>query len=195
MRMAMAAAAVVLAVCSGAEEPKTVPSRQPLLPRNDIPGLPNYAKVSEALHRGAQPTPEGFAELKRIGVKTVIDLRALHSDQYKLQGTGLQYVRIYCKAWHPEDEDVVKFLQVVRDPKNQPVFVHCQHGADRTGMMVAAYRVVEQGWSVEDAAKELDRFGFHTIWTDIAKYLKSFSKEAMTKLLEHAKPVKIEVVE
>jgi len=195
MRTAIAAAAIALMACAPAEEPTKAGPREPLTPHNDTPGLSNYAKVSEALHRGGQPTAEGFAELRKMGIKTVVDLRALHSDRDKLEGSGLQYVRIYCKAWHPEDEDVVKFLQVLRDPKNYPVFVHCQHGADRTGMMVAAYRVVEQGWSVEDAAKELDKFGFHTIWTEIARYLRDFSKEAMTKILEQAKPVKIEVVE
>lgn len=61
-------------------------------------------------------------------------------------------------------------------------------------MMVAVYRVVEQGWGVEEASKELERFGFHTIWTDIAKYLKNFQKERMLKLLENTAPVKVEVV-
>lgn len=176
-----------------AEEAKA-PAREPLTPRNDLPGLANYAKVSDVLHRGAQPSAAGFAALKRMGLRTVVNLRSFNSDRDELKGTGLQYVHIYCKAWHPEDEDVVKFLQVVRDPKNHPVFVHCQHGADRTGMMVAAYRVVEQGWSVEDAAQELGRFGFHTVWTDIVRYLKEFSRERMLRLLEQAKPVKIDVV-
>jgi protein tyrosine/serine phosphatase len=195
MKFHLAILALLVAAAALAEEPKaTAPAREPLTPRNDIPGLKNYAKVSDALHRGQQPTAEGFAELKKMGVKTVVNLRSFNSDRDELEGLGLQYVHIYCKAWHPEDEDVVKFLQVVSDPKNQPVFVHCQHGADRTGMMVASYRIVEQGWSVEDAAKELDRFGFHTLWTDIAKYLKDFNKTRLTKLMGDAKPAKIEVV-
>jgi len=189
------AAALLLAACLRAEEPKTARAPEPLTPRNDIPGVANYAKVSEALHRGAKPTPEGFALLKKMGIKTIVDLRSLHTEGDMLQGTGLQYVRIYCRAAHPENENVVKFLQVLRDPKNQPVFVHCQRGADRTGMMVAVYRIMEQGWSVEDAAKELGRFGFSTIWTEIVKYLKNFNKETMTKLLEKAEPVKVEVVQ
>lgn len=195
MKPCLAILALLAAAVALAEEPKAAaPAREPLTPRNDIPGLKNYAKVSDALHRGQQPTAEGFAELKKMGIKTIVNLRAFNSDRNELEGLGLQYVHIYCKAWHPEDEDVVKFLQVVSDPKNHPVFVHCQHGADRTGMMVASYRIVEQGWSVEDAAKELDRFGFHTVWTDIVKYLKDFNKERLAKLIGDAKPLKIEVV-
>jgi protein tyrosine/serine phosphatase len=195
MKPCLAILVLFFAAVALAEEPKAAaPAREPLTPRNDIPGLKNYAKVSDALHRGQQPTAEGFAELKKMGIKTVVNLRSFNSDRSELEGLGLQYVHIYCKAWHPEDEDVVKFLQVVSDPKNQPVFVHCQHGADRTGMMVASYRIVEQGWSVEDAAKELGHFGFHTVWTDIATYLKDFNRARLTKLMGDAKPVKIEVV-
>ncbi|MCY3023347.1 MAG: dual specificity protein phosphatase family protein [Planctomycetota bacterium] len=195
MRSATLLPALLMAVSSWCgEEAKATPAREPLTPRNDLPGLTNYAKVSDALHRGAQPTAEGFAELKKMGIKTVVNLRSFNSDRDELEGLGLQYVHIYCKAWHPEDEDVVKFLQVLKDPKNHPVFVHCQHGSDRTGMMVASYRIVEQGWSVEDAAKELERFGFHKLWTEIAKYLKSFDKDTMLKQVEAAKPVKVEVV-
>lgn len=195
MKPSLAILALLFAAAAVAQEPNAAaPAREPLTPRNDIPGLTNYAKVSDALYRGAQPTAEGFAALKKMGIRTVVNLRSFNSDREQLTGLGLQYVHIYCKAWHPEDEDVVKFLQVVSDPKNHPVFVHCQHGADRTGMMAASYRIVEQGWSVEDAAKELGRFGFHTVWTDIAKYLRDFSKARMTKLMGDARPVKVEVV-
>ena len=80
---------------------------------------------------------------------------------------------ISCTAWHPEDENVVKFLQVLRDPKNRPVFVHCQHGADRTGLMVAIYRIAVQGWSRQDAIQEMTQggTGFHEVWTNLIDYL------------------------
>lgn len=104
MKTLIAATVLLLAACLQAEEPQAAPAQEPLTPRQDLPGLTNYAKVSEALHRGAQPTAEGFAELKKMGIKTVVNLRSFHSDRGKLQGTGLQYVHIYCKAWHPEEE-------------------------------------------------------------------------------------------
>lgn len=156
----------------------------PLMPREDLPGLTNFAKVSDALYRGAQPTAEGFRTLKRLGVKTIVSLRWLHSDRSMLEGTGLRYLRVEAKAWHPEDEDVARVLKVIEDPKNQPVFVHCQHGADRTGTMVAAYRIVEQGWATEDAAQELPNFGYHPIWTQVIDYLKRFDRAAMRKTID-----------
>jgi len=153
--------------------------RPTLQPRSDLPGLPNFAKVSDVLYRGAQPTAEGFRALKSMGVKTVVSLRILHSDRELLAGTGLHYLRISAKAWHPEDEDVARVLKIIDQPENQPVFVHCHHGADRTGAMVAAYRIVKQGWTREDAAAELPNFGYHPVWTQIRGYLERFDRDAM----------------
>lgn len=201
MRHAIAAVTLLASIAS-AGEPAPAPTPNPAgdkpifaTPRNDLPGLKNFAKVSDILYRGEQPTPEGMHELKKMGVKTVVNLRSFNSDKSELKGTGLQYFHIWCKAWHPEDEDVVKFLQIMRDPNNHPVFIHCQHGADRTGMMTAVYRIMHQGWKNEDAAKELHNFGFHTIWTDIVKYLNAFDRERIEKEIAKAKPLKIRVIE
>src|SRR2546430_16110664 len=114
-------------------------SRTLLTPRNDIPGVSNFAKISPVLYRGAQPTPEGFKDLRKMGIKTVVNLRSFHTDRRKIKGSGLRFAHMYCKAWHPESEDVARFLRLMEDKNNHPVFVHCLHGADRTGMMVAAY--------------------------------------------------------
>lgn len=170
------------------------PARELLTPRKDVPGVGNFAKISDALYRGEQPTAEGMAGLKKMGVKTVVNLRSFSSDRSELKGTGLQYVHIYCKAWHPEDEDVLAFLKVMSDPNNHPVFVHCQHGADRTGMMCAAYRIVEQGWPADDAAKETHNFGFHKVFKDIQKYLLAFKADAIKQQLDSTPMPKIDVV-
>lgn len=162
----------------------------------DIPGVGNFARVSDALYRGQQPTAEGFAELKKLGIKTVINLRAMHSDRDLLKGTGLRYIEIECFAWHPEDEDVAAALKVIADPANQPVFVHCQHGADRTGFVVAAYRIVEQGWSAERAEAEMRNFGLHeSYFPQVAKYIDQLDPAAMREMIRKAKMPKVEVVE
>lgn len=175
--------------------PTTAPSSRPvLLPRNDLPGLENFAQVSPDLFRGEQPTAEGFRQLKQMGVKTVVNLRSMHSDRDEMKGTGLGYLHIIFNAWHPEDEDVVRFLKLVQDPANHPVFVHCQHGADRTGMMVAIYRVIEQGWTIDQAMAELPRFGYHPVWKEIRQYLEHFDAEAMRKQVHSAPPPSISTV-
>ncbi|MHC4592918.1 MAG: fused DSP-PTPase phosphatase/NAD kinase-like protein, partial [Planctomycetota bacterium] len=115
------------------------------------PGLPNLCKVSESFYRGAQPTAGGFRELKKMGIKTVVNLRSFHSDRDEIGETGLAYEHIYMKSWNAEDEESVRFLQIVTDPARQPVFVHCKHGADRTGTMCAIYRVAVEEWTPEEA--------------------------------------------
>jgi tyrosine-protein phosphatase SIW14 len=161
--------------------------RKLAVPTNDLPGLPNFARVSDGLYRGAQPTVEGFAELKKMGVKTIVNLRSAHSDMELLEGLGLAYVDIPFKPWHPEEEDVLAFLKVVSDPRNSPVFVHCQHGADRTGTMVAIYRVAVEGWDMKEAMEELPNFGFHAIWDDLKAFLLGLNPK---KLADAAKSFK-----
>ncbi len=137
-------------------------------------GLPNLHRVSDDLYRGAQPTADGFRELKEMGIRTVVNLRSLHSDRDEVAEAGLAYEHIAMKAWHPEDEDAVRFLRIVTDPAKTPVFVHCQHGADRTGIVCAAYRMAVQGWSPEEAVAEMTEggFGFHRIWEDLRDYVR-----------------------
>ena len=130
-----------------------------------------------------------------MGVKTVVSLRTFSSDRDALKGTGLRYVRIPCQAWRPDEADVLRFLKVVADPANQPVFVHCQQGADRTGCAVAVYRVVEQGWKMEDAVAEMERFGFHPVWGQITEYLGRFDAAKVSEKLKGVEEPKGEVVE
>lgn len=154
------------------------------VPRSE-PGLPNLYRVDEGLYRGAQPSAEGMRSLERMGVRTVINLRAFHSDRDELRGTRLGYEHIRFHPWHPEDEDVEAFLRIVTDPARRPVFVHCAHGADRTGMMVAIYRMVVQGWSADEAIAEMTGggFGFHPIWSNLLGYLRSFDATRWRRVL------------
>jgi protein tyrosine/serine phosphatase len=147
------------------------------------PGLPNLHRVSAALYRSAQPTAEGMREASKLGVRTVVNLRSLHSDRDELRGLSLRYQHIHAKAWHPEDEDVVRFLRIVANPDNQPVLVHCQHGADRTGMMTAMYRVIVQGWTKDDAIAEMTGgdFGFHEIWGNLVDYVRRANAEQLAR--------------
>ena len=144
-------------------------------------GLPNLNKVTDNLYRGAEPLPEGFAELKKLGIKTLVNLRSDHSDQVQAEAAGLGYVNIPMHAWHAEDEDIVQFLRTTTDPKLMPIFVHCQHGSDRTGVCMAAYRVVVEGWTKEDAIREMTEgdYGYHGIWENLIDYIQKLDVDAM----------------
>jgi protein tyrosine/serine phosphatase len=146
-------------------------------------GLPNLHQVTPTLYRGGQPTAAGMRQLKAMGVKTVINLRSFNSDKDELGDTGLAYEHIYMKAWHPEREDIIRFLQIVTDKDRTPVFVHCQHGADRTGLMCAIYRVAVCGWTKGEAIEEMTEggFGHHTIWKNLIKFIEDLDIDAIKK--------------
>lgn len=152
-------------------------------------GCPNLYKVSEALYRGAQPEEECFPYLQQMGIRTVVDLRTFHSDEKEMEGTNLNYVSIPMAPWNPKVEHVRKFLSVVTDPAQQPVYLHCKHGADRTGTLVAAYRMIVQGWSKERAIAEMTEgpFGFHEFWSGLPKFLNKINIEILQMEFSKAK--------
>lgn len=155
----------------------------PAVPVDLLPGLSNFATVSADLYRGAQPTAEGFRTLAKLGVKTIVNLRAFHDDAKLIEGTGLGYVHIIFEPWNPERGEIITFLKIMADPARRPVFVHCQHGADRTGTMVAAYRMVFQRWSLQQALAELPNFGFHRVWSNLKTFLRSLSSDELRRSL------------
>ncbi|MCP4112909.1 MAG: dual specificity protein phosphatase family protein [Desulfobacteraceae bacterium] len=147
-------------------------------------GLPNFHKVTDDLYRGAQPEKAGFQELKKMGIKTIVNLRSFHSDRDKIGNTGLVYEHIYMKSWHPEEKELVRFLKIVTDKKRTPVFVHCMHGADRTGLICATYRIAVCGWTKENAIREMKKggFGFHKFWAgNIVKYINKIDFDSIRK--------------
>ncbi|MDI6850186.1 MAG: dual specificity protein phosphatase family protein [Candidatus Saccharicenans sp.] len=168
--------------------------RQRQLPRPEnwappvqVEGVPNLHKVSDLLYRCAQPTASGFKELEKMGIKTVINLRSEHSDRNLLAGTNLKYYEIPSKATQVVEGDLLKFLKIATNPEEGPYLIHCHHGADRTGLFVAVYRIVVQGWSKDEAIREMQRggFGFHNTYTNIVRYLQSFDPEKFRRALNN----------
>ena len=186
--VALIALAFSFGVCCRAPAPPVQPVAAPI-PQSkwatplQKPGLPNLFKVSDDLYRGAQPTDEGFRQLKEMGIKTVVNLRVLHSDRDEMGDVSFDYERFNIKAWHPEDEDIIRFLKIVTDKSRAPVFVHCQYGADRTGTMVAVYRVAVCGWSKDDAIAEMTQggYGFHPMWQNLVAYVRGLDIDWLKK--------------
>lgn len=134
--------------------------------------LPRFHEVAPGIYRGGQPKPGGFDLLKQKGVKTIINLRNEHDERQQVEALGFKYVYLPMDV---RDEisagDIATFLQTVTDPAQQPVFIHCQRGADRTGLMVGLYRVAKQGWSAEQAYREARKIGMRWWWRGLKRQL------------------------
>jgi uncharacterized protein (TIGR01244 family) len=145
-----------------------------------IDGVSNFAVVEDGpagVCRGAQPSELGIGSLKSRGVRTVIDLRddAVAAEATWTQQAELKYVRIPMNAGRVEPQKVQAFLAAVQSSP-RPVYVHCMLGRDRTGLSIAMYRIIRQGWSREDAIRELYAHGYNwALYPGIARFLRSFN--------------------
>ena len=103
----------------------------------------------------------------------MVNLRGGHDEEELCREHGLDYVYIPMRAWRFDEADVIRYLQVASRAENQPVFVHCRRGADRTGMAVAVYRVVVEGWSKEDALFEMTEgpYDYNPMWKKLARFV------------------------
>jgi protein tyrosine/serine phosphatase len=135
-----------------------------------LTGIHNAGRISDLLYRGAQPQDAGLAELKKLGITTIVDLRGEDRqktdwEHRKATVLGMHFVHIPVSGWSPPtDEQVAQFLSLFRDDPQQKIFVHCRFGDDRTGVFVAAYRMAIDKWSSEQAMREMYFFGFNGFW-------------------------------
>lgn len=137
-----------------------------LTPTLELPWLENFGQVTATLWRGAQPSRQGLEQLKRMGVTTVINLRGeSEAEADTVRALGLKYVYLpFEPIGAPEHAATLAFLRAVADPEAGVIYFHCYHGADRTGMLAACYRIAMQGWSEDAAIAELDRYRFHHLF-------------------------------
>jgi tyrosine-protein phosphatase SIW14 len=174
------ASALCLGAASQQAEKPVAPVEHAMGTRLHSIGIPNFAEVTPSLYRGAQPSHEGLEALKNLGVNLVVDLRGgtNKDEEETAKKLGMQYIAIPSHCPYPRDEPFAKFLRVLRENPAKKVFVHCRLGDDRTGMAVASYRMAEQGWSAEEAMKEMKTFGFssihHAMCPGLADYEESF---------------------
>lgn len=143
--------------------------------------LPNFQKVNEQVYRGGQPAPEGFAHLAALGIKTVVDLRwtGEHSqanEQKIVESDGMRYVSVPMKGMStPDASAVANVLALLDNSSAAPVFVHCQRGADRTGAVIACYRMQHDGWDSNKALEEACSFGMSWYQRALRNYVAHFA--------------------
>lgn len=126
--------------------------------------IKNFHKVDEKLYRSTQPSKKAFVLLHQYGIKSVINLRQWHSDADLVKDTGVKHYKFPLNASKVTYEDLVKIVATIESLDGK-VLVHCLHGSDRTGVVVASYRIYN-GWNKEKAVQEFTQggYGYHAFW-------------------------------
>jgi uncharacterized protein (TIGR01244 family) len=164
-------AVILLVTTSGASSHET---------ENEV--LPKFHRVNEKLYRGAQPLSGGIEKLRALKIKTVINLRNEDEEsdfeEAEARAAGLNYFGVPLPGYgRPRDEQVEKVLALINDPQNWPVFVHCRHGEDRTGTIIAVYRITQDGWSSEEAKREAKRHGMSRFQFGMKDYISDYARD------------------
>jgi tyrosine-protein phosphatase SIW14 len=126
--------------------------------------IENFGRINAHYYRGGQPEGDDFQDLAALGVKTIVNLTsddAQRDEEARTEQAGMKYFQIPMTTHRaPTAAEVGEFLSIVNDPANQPVFVHCVGGRHRTGVMTAVYRINEDGWSADQAFREMKQYKF-----------------------------------
>lgn len=144
--------------------------------------LPNFHLVNPQLYRGAQPRAGGLSTLKKIGIKTILNLRR-EDEHTRAEGAearrlGLRYYNVSLPEFSaPKDKEVQQALDIINTAENQPVFVHCRHGEDRTGTIIACYRLSHDGWGAAEAKKEAEKLGMSWTQFGMKRYIDKFYRQ------------------
>ena len=149
-----------------------------------VAGITNFARVNDHLYRGAQPNADGIKSLARLGVKTIINLRMTNdvwsAEEAEARAAGITYTNVPMSGiGQPTDEQVLKVLSSIETAAD-PVFVHCQHGADRTGTIVACYRIRHDKWTSKQALQEAREHGMSPLEIGMKRYVADFAKSHKT---------------
>lgn len=155
-------------------------------PIKDPYQIENFHKVDAMLYRSGQPSKSGFEAMYGYGIKNDFDLRLWHDDEALLEGSGIKHYRFPLNASKVTYEDLVQIVATIRS-RDERSLVHCYHGSDRTGVVVAAYRIAG-GWSKEQAVDEFVNggFGYHDFWfPNLERLLLSIDEEQFRADVEH----------
>jgi protein tyrosine phosphatase (PTP) superfamily phosphohydrolase (DUF442 family) len=143
--------------------------------------LPRFHQVNERLFRGAQPRSGGIRRLAELGINTVVNLRGAsartRSDETEARSLGLNYFNVPLPTWgRPDDARVRQLIEIIAAPESGRVFVHCKDGVDRTGTVVALYRISREGWAHGDALAEAERRGMRRIQYWMRDYVEDYGR-------------------
>ena len=151
----------------------------------EAPGVPNFHQVDEHVFRGGQPVNVGWNSLAHLGIKVVIDLRPstehpIKAEEHEVVTAGMHYVNVPMRGLGaPPAESVLKVLALMLSESNGPVFVHCRRGADRTGTVIACYRILHDHWENQKALEEARSLGMLRLERGMMHFIESFKPPAL----------------
>jgi len=163
----------------------------PAFAGSPVNGIKNFHQLNQHVYRGGQPTEEGFSYLAKIGVKTVIDLREADPRSKEEEGmvtkAGMKYVNVPMTGLiPPTDAEITKILALLEDENGGPVFVHCKRGADRTGAVIASYRIDHDHWDNDKALKEAKEMGMSSFQFPRKSYIRDFQARTNAQVVKVA---------
>ena len=144
--------------------------------------LPNFHKVGDRLYRGAQPRAGGVKKLAEIGIKTIINLRGTddvtRAEEAEAKAAGLSYFNIPMPGLsRPTKEQVARVMAIIDAEESGPVFIHCKRGSDRTGTIVALYRISHDEWTADQAMSEAKRHGMSWMEFGMKDYVSDYYRD------------------
>ncbi|MFL5815807.1 MAG: fused DSP-PTPase phosphatase/NAD kinase-like protein [Bdellovibrionia bacterium] len=139
--------------------------------------IERFARVTPFMYRGARPSQEGMGVLRTLGVKTILNIdneaKPIAIERAWAQSLGIRFVSIPLSGFlAPSDQQMDQVFKVIHDPSNYPIFLHCKHGEDRTGLVVGLYRYYDEHWAAKAAYDEMLSHGFHKVLLGLNYYFK-----------------------
>jgi protein tyrosine/serine phosphatase len=144
----------------------------------------NFGQVNENLFRGAMPTDQALQELKALGVTLVIDLReesrARQQEKQKVEQLGIRYAHFPMRTLAaPPKAEIEQVLSLILRETSAKVYVHCLRGKDRTGTVIACYRIQHDGWDNQRALAEAKGYGMSRLEIAMQSFILHFTPVAL----------------
>ncbi|MES2589678.1 MAG: dual specificity protein phosphatase family protein [Bacteroidota bacterium] len=145
----------------------------------------NLHCINDSMFRSEQPSKTGILEIQKLGVKSVLSLRNIKSDRFIKRKSNLIFYKKTINAWTMTEDEVIEALKLFLKSE-KPVLIHCVHGSDRTGTIVASYRIIFENWTKEKAIAEMleTHYGFHENFDNLIELLKNLDVERVKKELK-----------
>jgi tyrosine-protein phosphatase SIW14 len=179
--IALAPLFTAAAGCSARHKQAPAVGQPPFAEKISLPGVRDFGKVSNFLYRGGQPKGDALEELRRLHIDTIVDLRGelpglVENERDRAVSLRMRFINLPGSGWAtPSDKDIAQFFDLLLERPRRTIFIHCWLGGDRSGMFIAAYRIAFDGWSPQQAIREMRAFHYLHFWhPNMARWVEKF---------------------